>query len=89
MRERVLDPITVHKSTLNIVGDIADTGKFFDIAAVILETIPHIDQSVGNAPGNFFDVFEAFSVSIFMLEYLLRLFSVVKDREPTSKYQRP
>ena len=52
-----------------------------NIAAVILETIPHIDQSVGNAPGNFFDVFEAFSVSIFMLEYLLRLFSVVKDRE--------
>jgi hypothetical protein len=52
-----------------------------NIVAVILETIPHIDRLVGNEPGNFFDVFEAVSVSVFLLEYLLRLFSVVKDRE--------
>jgi hypothetical protein len=51
-----------------------------NIAAVILETIPYVDQLVGNAPGNFFDAFEAISVTVFLLEYLLRLFSVVKDR---------
>ena len=51
-----------------------------NVAAVILETIPQIDRAVGNGAGNFFDTFEAVSVSIFLLEYLLRLFSVIKDR---------
>ena len=36
--ERVLDPITyitVHKSTLNIVGDIADTGIYGTVSNII------------------------------------------------------
>lgn len=52
-----------------------------NIVAVMLESIPRIDKSIGNQPGNFFDVFEAFSVFFFALEYGLRLFCAPKNRE--------
>ncbi len=52
-----------------------------NVIAVVVETIPSVDRAVGNQSGNFFDVFEAISVTVFLLEYLLRIFSVVKDRE--------
>lgn len=52
-----------------------------NIAAVILESIPSIDRAVGNDPGNFFDVFEAFSVMVFAAEYMGRLFCAPKNRE--------
>lgn len=51
-----------------------------NVAAVVLESVPEIDKKVGNQPGNFFDVFEAFSVFIFAIEYSLRLFSAQKNR---------
>ena len=63
-------------------------GRFFNnfvfiliilnVLAVILETIPDINQSWGE---NAFNVFEAFSVIVFSIEYLARVFSVVKDPE--------
>ena len=52
-----------------------------NIAAVILESMPSIDRAVGNDPGNFFDVFEAFSVMVFAAEYAGRLFCAPKNRE--------
>jgi hypothetical protein len=52
-----------------------------NVAAVILESVPSIDKSVGNEPGNFFDVFEEFSVFVFATEYILRLFCAPKNRE--------
>jgi len=52
-----------------------------NIVAVILESIPEIDRSVGNAAGNFFDVFEAWSVFFFTIDYFLRLLSARKSRE--------
>ena len=51
-----------------------------NVAAVLLESIPSVDKAVGNDPGNFFDVFEAFSVSVFAVEYILRLFCAPKNR---------
>ena len=36
-----------------------------NVVAVVLESIPEIDRNVGNAAGNFFDVFEALSVFFF------------------------
>jgi len=52
-----------------------------NVLAVILESIPRIDKAVGNQPGNFFDVFEMFSVMVFALEYILRLFCAPKNRQ--------
>jgi hypothetical protein len=52
-----------------------------NVIAVIIETIPQVDQYVGNDNGNFFDIFEFISVTIFAIEYILRLISVIKDRE--------
>lgn len=52
-----------------------------NVLAVILESIPRIDRAVGNQTGNLFDVFEAFSVMVFALEYILRLFCARKNRE--------
>jgi hypothetical protein len=52
-----------------------------NIVAVMLESVPSIDKAVGNDPGNFFDVFEAFSVMVFATEYILRLFCAPKNRE--------
>ncbi|KAL7570087.1 hypothetical protein ACA910_017118 [Epithemia clementina (nom. ined.)] len=52
-----------------------------NVLAVLLESVPVIDKAVGNARGNFFDVFEAFSVMVFALEYMLRLFCAPKNRE--------
>ena len=64
------------------------TGRFVifsviiaNILAVLLESVPSIDEAVGNQAGNFFDVFEAFSVMIFACEYALRLFCARKNRE--------
>lgn len=36
-----------------------------NIIAVVLESIPEVDKYIGNQPGNFFDVFEAWSVFFF------------------------
>ena len=52
-----------------------------NVIAVVVETVPSVDRYVGNAPGNFFDVFELVSVIVFASEYALRMFSVIKDRE--------
>eukprot|EP00539_Tryblionella_compressa_P021731 CAMPEP_0178892502 /NCGR_PEP_ID=MMETSP0747-20121128/19518_1 /TAXON_ID=913974 /ORGANISM="Nitzschia punctata, Strain CCMP561" /LENGTH=706 /DNA_ID=CAMNT_0020562441 /DNA_START=59 /DNA_END=2179 /DNA_ORIENTATION=- len=52
-----------------------------NIVAVLLESVPSIDKAVGNGPGNFFDVFEAFSVFVFATEYISRLFCAPKNRE--------
>lgn len=52
-----------------------------NIVAVMLESVPTIDKAVGNDPGNFFDVFEAFSVGVFAIEYICRLFCAPKNRE--------
>ncbi|KAG7358930.1 ion transport protein [Nitzschia inconspicua] len=52
-----------------------------NIIAVLLESVPTIDRAVGNGTGNFFDVFEAFSVFVFATEYILRLFCAPKNRE--------
>ena len=52
-----------------------------NVAAVLLESIPAIDKAVGNDAGNFFDVFEAFSVFVFAVEYASRLFCAPKNRE--------
>ena len=52
-----------------------------NVLAVILESVPRFDQAVGNEPGNFFDLFEAFSVFVFLSEYILRLFCAPKNRE--------
>jgi hypothetical protein len=52
-----------------------------NVLAVLVESIPRIDKAVGNSAGNFFDVFEAFSVMVFASEYILRLFCAPKNRE--------
>jgi len=52
-----------------------------NVIAVVLESVPSIDKSVGNEPGNFFDVFEEISVFVFAAEYLARLFCAPKNRE--------
>lgn len=52
-----------------------------NVAAVMLESVPTIDQAIGNNAFNFFSVFETLSILIFTVEYCLRLFSVVKDKE--------
>lgn len=52
-----------------------------NVSAVLLESLPSIDKAVGNERGNFFDIFEAFSVMVFALEYILRLFCAPKNRE--------
>eukprot|EP00934_Nitzschia_sp_Nitz4_P001046 Nitzschia sp. Nitz4//scaffold118_size93875//13823//17650//NITZ4_004777-RA/size93875-processed-gene-0.54-mRNA-1//-1//CDS//3329533691//1046//frame0 len=52
-----------------------------NVAAVLAESVPLVDKSVGNEPGNFFDVFEGFSVMVFAAEYIARLFSAPKNRE--------
>ena len=49
-----------------------------NVCAVVLETIPGINEQWGE---HNFNIFEAFSVIVFTIEYLLRVFSVVKDRE--------
>ena len=48
-----------------------------NVVAVVLETVP----DVGEWGKNYFNIFEAFSVVVFTLEYVLRVFSVVKDPE--------
>jgi hypothetical protein len=57
-----------------------------NVLAVVLESVPSIDKYVGNDSGNFFDVFEAFSVIIFTFEFVLRFSSVIKD--PNHQYSR-
>jgi hypothetical protein len=52
-----------------------------NVLAVLLESIPAIDEAVGNNKGNFFDRFELFSVMVFASEYALRLFCAPKNRE--------
>ena len=52
-----------------------------NILAVILESIPEIDSFIGNESGNLFDVFEAWSVFFFSVDYALRLFSARKSRD--------
>lgn len=52
-----------------------------NVFAVLLESIPKIDEAVGNRAGNFFDVFEFVSVMVFATEYSMRLFCAPKNRE--------
>jgi hypothetical protein len=52
-----------------------------NLVAVMVESIPEIDRAVGNHNGNFFDRFEALSVAVFALEYILRLFCAPKNKE--------
>jgi len=52
-----------------------------NVVAVLLESVPTVDEAIGNSAFNFFSVFETLSVLIFTVEYCLRLFSVVKDKE--------
>jgi len=52
-----------------------------NIVAVMVESVPWIDKAVGDQPGNAFDVFERFSIFVFTLEYLARLFCAAKNRE--------
>lgn len=52
-----------------------------NVLAVLLESVPSIDKAVGNEPGNVFDTFEAVSVMVFTVEYILRLFSAPKSRQ--------
>lgn len=52
-----------------------------NIIAVLAESVPSLDKAVGNDRGNFFDVFEAFSVMVFATEYVARLFCAPKNRE--------
>ena len=47
-----------------------------NVLAVILETVP----SLGTAYGGFFFAFEVFSVAVFTIEYVLRVWAVVEDR---------
>lgn len=77
------DPHGKHSySTAGYIGRVVIfTVIIANIIAVLLESVPTIDKAVGNDPGNFFDVFEAFSVSIFATEYILRLFCAPKNRE--------
>ena len=41
-----------------------------NVLAVIMESVPEIDRAVGNQKGNFFDVFEAWSVLFFTIGML-------------------
>ena len=52
-----------------------------NVLTVLAESVPSVDKVVGNDPGNFFDVFEAFSVMVFASEYVARLFCAPKNRE--------
>ncbi|GKY98976.1 hypothetical protein MPSEU_000853300 [Mayamaea pseudoterrestris] len=52
-----------------------------NVLAVLLESVPAIDEAVGNEKGNLFDRFEFFSVMVFATEYALRLFCAPKNRE--------
>eukprot|EP00945_MAST-04E_sp_MAST-4E-sp1_P004574 g4574.t1 len=51
-----------------------------NVVAVVVETVPDVGEW-GQKNGEFFNVFEAFSVAVFTLEYIMRVFSVVKDPE--------
>jgi len=66
----------------------ANMSRFFiftviilNVVAVLVESIPEVDSYVGNESGNFFDVFEVFSVTVFAIEYMLRLFCAPKNKE--------
>ena len=50
-----------------------------NVLAVILETVP----SLGAAYGGLFFVFEVFSVAVFSIEYVLRVWAVIEDRRRT------
>lgn len=47
-----------------------------NVLAVILETVPSLDA----AHGGFFVAFEVFSVAVFTVEYVLRVWVAVEDR---------
>lgn len=49
-----------------------------NVLAIVLETVPEI----GASHGRFFQAFEVFSVAVFTLEYLLRLWSCVDVSDP-------
>jgi hypothetical protein len=65
------DPTTWHTqwTTLSFLARIfIFTVIIANVIAVLFESIPSIDKTVGNDPGNFFDVFEEFSVMVFAVE---------------------
>lgn len=54
---------------------------FLNVTAVILETVPAIEKSLKS----FFYIFELFSVIVFTLEYLARVYSITSEK----KYSHP
>lgn len=68
-----------------------DKDHYFDIfimTLIILNVMAFIlatDQTIGNRYSSFFNLFEIFSVVIFTIEYLLRLWTCVEN----PKYQHP
>mmetsp|Transcript_48569 Transcript_48569/g.89474 ORF Transcript_48569/g.89474 Transcript_48569/m.89474 type:complete len:1219 (+) Transcript_48569:69-3725(+) len=52
-----------------------------NVCAVMMESVPSVGRSAGTTAYNFFAVFEAATVLIFTLDFVLRLFSVIKDKE--------
>jgi hypothetical protein len=58
----------VQRSTVSQVGRLAFlTLIITNVIAVIIESIPEIDEYVGNNKGNAFDIFEAVSVAFFTI----------------------
>src|SRR5258708_4224961 len=51
------------------------------IASVMMETVQGVEESIGE----YLYIFEVFTVAVFSLEYVLRLWSIVEER----KYQHP
>eukprot|EP00978_Attheya_sp_CCMP212_P005123 scaffold11316_cov60-Attheya_sp.AAC.6 len=77
------DPVTgktIHTNKSFVGRVFIFTVIITNVLAVIFESIPEVDKAVGNQAGNFFDVFEMWSVLIFASEYLMRLFCAPKNR---------
>jgi len=73
---------TVKRTTFSKIGRVFFFALIIaNIIAVVLESIPEVDEYIGNQDGNFFDVFEAWSVFFFTVDYILRLLSARKSRE--------
>lgn len=57
---------TVKRTTFSKIGRVFFFALIIaNIIAVVLESIPEVDKYIGNQDGNFFDVFEAWSVFFF------------------------
>ena len=71
-----------HHTPLSMAGRIFIFAVIIlNIVAVVVESVPTIDRTVGNDTGNFFDTFETLSIIVFSLEYASRLFCAPKNRQ--------